>query len=109
MSICPDNMTKVYLAIKPNEDYHFYRQNPDGFWSHKRGWGPGSYVTEFVNYDGIYSDCIIPDPEVAARILDYTMPPHSVTLITIMPSATIKELAISCSFRVTKRTELPEM
>ena len=28
---------KVVLVIAPGKDYHWYRQNPDGSWSHKRG------------------------------------------------------------------------
>lgn len=28
---------KIALVIAPNKDYHWYIQNSDGFWSHKRG------------------------------------------------------------------------
>ena len=28
---------KVLLVIKPGKDYHWYRQDDDGLWSHKRG------------------------------------------------------------------------
>lgn len=28
---------KVALVIAPNQDYHWYIQNKDGYWSHKRG------------------------------------------------------------------------
>ncbi len=28
---------KIALVIDPGHDYHWYRQNPDGTWSHKRG------------------------------------------------------------------------
>ena len=31
------NEYKVALVIAPGQDYHWYRQNPDGTWSHKRG------------------------------------------------------------------------
>lgn len=27
----------IALVLDPGIDYHFYRQNPDGTWSHKRG------------------------------------------------------------------------
>ncbi|MCP4346045.1 MAG: hypothetical protein GY795_11035 [Desulfobacterales bacterium] len=30
-------MTKVALAVRPNKDYHWYRQDSDGMWSHKIG------------------------------------------------------------------------
>ena len=36
---CPKTFHKIFMAIddKPNGDYHFYRQNNDGTWSHKPG------------------------------------------------------------------------
>jgi hypothetical protein len=43
---CPDRRTKIALAIKPMpnppvlgqlDDYHWYRQDVDGRWSHKMG------------------------------------------------------------------------
>ena len=34
---CGKCMYKVLLVIKPGEDYHWYRQDDDGHWSHKRG------------------------------------------------------------------------
>ncbi len=30
----------VLLVISPNNDYHWYRQDVDGTWSHKRGATP---------------------------------------------------------------------
>lgn len=35
--ICPDGTYKVALVIAPNYDYHWYRQDSDGMWSHKPG------------------------------------------------------------------------
>ena len=57
--VCGEGSYKVALVIWPNEDFHWYRQNPDASWSHKRG---GSEVT---NLDA--SEKIIYDPETANR------------------------------------------
>lgn len=37
---CLTGTYKVVLAIDVGEDYHWYRQNPDGTWSHKPGSWP---------------------------------------------------------------------
>lgn len=37
--LCPDGMYKVVCFYTEGKDYHWYRQNPDGFWSHKNGFG----------------------------------------------------------------------
>ena len=34
---CPSGTYKVALVVDPGVDYHWYRQNPDGSWSHKPG------------------------------------------------------------------------
>jgi hypothetical protein len=34
---CPVGSYKGALVVDPNNTYHFYRQNPDGTWSHKPG------------------------------------------------------------------------
>lgn len=34
---CPENSYKGALAVNPNVTYHFYRENNDGYWSHKDG------------------------------------------------------------------------
>jgi hypothetical protein len=39
---CPKGMYKVAAVIDPKSDYHFYRQDADGLWSHKPG---GTKVT----------------------------------------------------------------
>jgi len=66
--ICPTNTYKVALYIDnenysssftPDYGYHFYRQNPDGSWSHKLG------DTEVTNLD--YLDNIILDPDLSDR------------------------------------------
>ncbi|MCM1260704.1 MAG: hypothetical protein NC182_06200 [Prevotella sp.] len=57
---CPAGTYKVALvANSSNEDYHWYRQDADGYWSHKPG---GTAVTR---YD--YSGNLIIDPETADR------------------------------------------
>lgn len=37
---CPRGSSKIALVVHPGEDYHFYRQDPDGWWSHKDGANP---------------------------------------------------------------------
>ena len=34
---CPRGSSKIALVVHPGEDYHFYRQDNDGWWSHKDG------------------------------------------------------------------------
>ena len=34
---CPVGKSKIALVVHPGEDYHFYRQDADGWWSHKDG------------------------------------------------------------------------
>lgn len=34
---CPPGMSKIALIVDPKRDYHFLRQDPDGYWSHKPG------------------------------------------------------------------------
>jgi hypothetical protein len=36
----PDGFYKVALFVAPGRDYHWYRQDPGGYWSHKLGGGP---------------------------------------------------------------------
>ena len=60
--VCPVGTYKVALVIALNQDYHWYRQDNNHFWSHKRG------STNVINYDA--SDQLIIDPEIANR--DYT-------------------------------------
>ena len=41
---CGKGMTKIMMVISPEpgaQDFHFYRQDRDGTWSHKQGWGYG--------------------------------------------------------------------
>ncbi len=56
---CPNNTYKVALVIDFLNDYHWYRQNPDGTWSHKRG------TTDVTNIDA--SGDLILDPQTADR------------------------------------------
>jgi hypothetical protein len=37
---CPRSTSKIALVVHPGEDYHFYRQDADGWWSHKDGANP---------------------------------------------------------------------
>ena len=56
---CDPGYYKIALVADPGSDYHFYRQNSDGTWSHKSG---SRLVT---NLD--FSDNIIYDPEYCDR------------------------------------------
>ncbi len=37
---CPKGHSKIALVIDPENDYHFYRQDSNGLWSHKPGGMP---------------------------------------------------------------------
>lgn len=56
---CPPHTSKIALVVDPDEDYHFFRQDSNGFWSHKPG---GTAVT---NLDA--NDTLIYDPALASR------------------------------------------
>lgn len=58
-AIPPDGKTKIAMVIWPGTDYHWYRQDSNGLWTHK----PGS--TAATNLDN--SGNIITNPETADR------------------------------------------
>lgn len=70
--LCPDDKVKVALFVdpdNPNQDYHWYRLDSDGMWSHKPGGGPATILDQ--------SGDPITNPETADRSypaydLDYT-------------------------------------
>jgi hypothetical protein len=57
--VCPPCHHKVALVMAPNRDFHWYRQDDDGTWSHKPGDGPARNVDD--------SDNPILNPETADR------------------------------------------
>ena len=73
----PTGTYKVLLVLEPDEvngDYHWYRQNPNGTWSHK----PGNTIATNREVTGIdvngnltYGKVIL-DPEKAAKEAGYT-------------------------------------
>ncbi len=56
---CPPGHSKIALVIDPQNDYHFYRQDSNGLWSHKPG---GQKVT---NLDS--EGKLIYNPELCSR------------------------------------------
>jgi hypothetical protein len=56
---CPKGMTKAAVVTDADEDYHFYRQDSNAYWSHK----PGS--TDVTNRDA--TGRFIYDPQLATR------------------------------------------
>lgn len=56
---CPAGTRKIALVADEDEDYHFYRQDSNGWWSHKPG------ATEVIPYDATQRR--IYDPELASR------------------------------------------
>lgn len=56
---CPKYYSKIAIVVDENEDYHFYRQDKNGWWSHK----PGS--SDVTNIDG--TGRRIYDPKLASR------------------------------------------
>lgn len=59
---CPANMSKIAMVVDKGEDYHFYRLDSDGMWSHKDG------SNKVKRYDANKQPIF--NPETAAR--DYT-------------------------------------
>ena len=58
-SKCPAGKSKIALVVSPGKDYHFYRQDKNGMWSHKDG---SNKVKNFdANKQKIFN------PEFAAR------------------------------------------
>ncbi|OFA06927.1 hypothetical protein [Duganella sp. HH101] len=55
----PDGKTKIALVVAPGYDYHWYRQDSDGRWTHKPG------QTRATNVDN--SGVTISNPETANR------------------------------------------
>lgn len=43
---CPAGTYRVALSVDPSRDFHFYRQDPDGSWSHKIGGDPAHRLRE---------------------------------------------------------------
>jgi hypothetical protein len=65
---CPAKMSKIALVADEDEDYHFYRQDSNGYWSHKPG------ATSVTHLDATKRP--IYNPELASRMypdsnLDY--------------------------------------
>jgi hypothetical protein len=50
---------QVALVISPEWDYHWYRKDRDGRWSHKMGWSPATNLDNSGN--------LITDPRTADR------------------------------------------
>lgn len=57
--ICANGTYKIAVVLDEKNDFHFYRQNPDGTWSHKPGQNP------VTNLDA--ADQVITNPETADR------------------------------------------
>lgn len=47
---CPRGYRKIFMAVDDSDDadYHFYREDDNGYWSHK----PGATNARDTNYDG---------------------------------------------------------
>ena len=56
---CPSNMSKIALVVDPGEDYHYYRQDADGLWSHKDG------SNKVKRYDALKNNIV--NPQLASR------------------------------------------
>lgn len=44
--VCPSGTYRIALSVDPRRDFHFYRQDPDGSWSHKIGGDPAHRLQE---------------------------------------------------------------
>jgi hypothetical protein len=65
---CPDDFYKGAVVVAPGRDYHYYRLNKEGYWTHKPGYKPSTA------YDS--KGLLISDPKKARRdyggTLNYT-------------------------------------
>lgn len=61
---CPANTSKIALVVDKGEDYHYYRQDPDGMWSHKDG------SNKVKRYDALKMP--IANPQFASRDYQWT-------------------------------------
>lgn len=59
ISKCPTGTSKIALVVDPGEDYHFYRQDNNGMWSHKDG------SNKAKRYDALKRDIF--NPQLASR------------------------------------------
>lgn len=84
---CPPHFYKGAMVVDPGHTFHFYRQNPDGTWSHKPGTLPVSkvdadkrpiYVPHFSNRDyNRYDENNDDDPIVYTDFCGYYCIPSS--------------------------------
>ena len=51
---CPANHYKGPMVVDPGNTFHFYRQNPNGSWSHKPG------ILPVANKDASKRDIVVP-------------------------------------------------
>ncbi len=56
---CPAGTSKIAMVVDPGEDYHFFRQDSDGLWSHKDG------ANKVKRFDAEGQPIV--DPRTAAR------------------------------------------
>ena len=84
---CPPKTSKIALVVDPSADYHYYRQDSNGWWSHKPG---GTSVT---NLDAVGAK--IWDPSLASRIYDNKTNPLKYTSM--------------CGFFCTPRDRVPRV
>jgi hypothetical protein len=56
---CPAKTRKIAMVVDEDEDYHFYRQDANGYWSHKPG------ATDVIRLDATKRP--IYDPELSSR------------------------------------------
>lgn len=56
---CKSTHYKGALVVAPNRDYHYYRYNDDGLWTHKPGYKPSTHLDSNNN--------LIRNPRKAAR------------------------------------------
>lgn len=56
---CPPDFYKGAIVVAPGIDYHYYRLNDEGIWTHKPGYKPSTYLDAKNN--------VIKDPKTADR------------------------------------------
>jgi len=101
---CSTGTYKVALVIADKRDYHWYRQDPDGFWSHK----PGQTAVKRTDNSGN----LIVDPEFANRGSYTTFVGYfqvtPITTTTVSTSAINDNLAQKTIAFAEAKSSLPE-
>ncbi|MCA9771703.1 MAG: hypothetical protein KC466_04795 [Myxococcales bacterium] len=87
MGMCPADHIRTALVVDPGTDYHWYRQNADGTWSHKPG---QTCATTKDNAGDPITDPATADRDGYTDFCGYMCVPLTVTTIKTLEVAEVK-------------------